>query len=158
MQHPRSQHNTLTSQHSHGESTQTVSLAICTRKQRPRRGKNNRKIISQKAQIIITTVHSSLEGTHRHMSLRFTPIRHNICFEKTSTGYHKSSEEKRKIRPYTVFAYNQSRLVPDAQSSCIVIQRIYNIADAWLSTDGISSTKTQMLTVGALLLNGGKVC
>lgn len=49
--------------HSHGESTQTVGLAICTRKRRP--GEKNK--ISQKSQIIITTVQSSQEGKYRHM-------------------------------------------------------------------------------------------
>lgn len=64
-------------------------------------------------------------------------------------------KKKKKFQPYSVFAYNQSRLIPDAQSSCIAIQWIYNIADDWLSTEGITSTTTQMLTVGTLFLNEG---
>lgn len=55
MQYPPSQQNTFTTRHPHGEGTQTVVLAICTRKRRPGGGKNK---ISQKTWIIITTVQS----------------------------------------------------------------------------------------------------
>lgn len=58
MQYPPSQHNTFTSQHSHGESTQTGGRAICTRKQEE--AKKNKR--STKTQIIITAVQSSQEG------------------------------------------------------------------------------------------------
>lgn len=46
-------------------------------------------------------------------------------------------KKNKKTQPYSIFTYtNQSQLVPDAQSSCIAIQWIYNIADGWLSTEG----------------------
>lgn len=100
-------------------------------KQRPGGGKNNKNNISQKTSDYHNNSAVISGGKQAYVVQVYTNQAQHLLI-KTNTGYQNASNRKREFSHIQYLPTNQSHLVPDAQSSCIAIQWIYNIADGWL--------------------------